>query len=278
MNKRIMVTVGPSSISREVVEFADSLALKNNAELFVLHVQERSPYVVETGEVFKKFMETITLKTPSHEILSPVGYPSQQIVDEANRYNVDLIVMAAHSHTLIGELLLGGITKYVMHHCKCPVFVYKKPEQAFENKIVVPIDFTEVNRKVVAIADDYAMDFGGDLAFVHVDPDEGYYGAWTAHSYGVVVPEESMYKKPDLEAVTAKLKEYLDGLQIKSKYEYKVFSGSANAKILEYQEQLDAKLIMLASHSHTALGRLLIGGTTDKLLNKGGCSLYVYKE
>jgi nucleotide-binding universal stress UspA family protein len=55
------------------------------------------------------------------------GYPSQTIIDMAREYSADLIVMGAHHHTRVGEFVLGGTTRQVLHISELPVFVVKIP-------------------------------------------------------------------------------------------------------------------------------------------------------
>lgn len=276
MSKRILVTVGPSAISKEVVEFADRLAIKDNTELFVLHVREKGPYIEESEEIFKKFMSVITIKTPNFQLLSPEGIPQDKIIEEANRYNVDLIVMAAHSHNSINEFFLGSVSKYVLHHSKCPVYLYKK-NVGLNNTILVPVDFSESCDAVIQIADEYAEKMKASLDFIHVVADIDYYSGWTAHAYGVVAPVESTPAPIDFATTEKKLERYISEKNLKSKYNLKVELGTIYERILEHQQIIGAKLIMVAAHSKSFADRLLYGGNSDRLLQQGNCSLFVYR-
>ena len=86
----------------------------------------------------------------------------------------DLIIMAAHSHTVLDRYFLGSNTDYVVHHCHCPVYVHKQHTGTFSNKIIVPLDYTEVNKPVVKYADDWAQRTGAELYFIHVEPELEY--------------------------------------------------------------------------------------------------------
>jgi len=56
------------------------------------------------------------------------GYPSQVIMDVADEYAVDLIVMGSHHHTRVGEVILGSTTRKILHTAEQPVFVVKIPK------------------------------------------------------------------------------------------------------------------------------------------------------
>lgn len=60
------------------------------------------------------------------------GYPSRVILDAAEKYSADLIVMGAHRHTIVGEVMLGSTTRKVLHNADRPVFVVKIPKGSSE--------------------------------------------------------------------------------------------------------------------------------------------------
>ena len=39
-----------------------------------------------------------------------------------------------------------------------------------------------------------------------------------------------------------------------------------------------AGTLLMAAHSHTLAGRLLLGSNTDHLLHNGHCSMYIFKD
>ena len=56
-----------------------------------------------------------------------------------------------------------------------------------------------------------------------------------------------------------------------------LFGNSSYSRILEYQKEVQAGLLMLAGHDHTVAGRLFLGGNTDYLLHHIDVPMYVYK-
>lgn len=65
-----------------------------------------------------------TLKI-STEIIE--GSPGQVIVDEAERWKADLIVMGSRGLGAWNRLLLGSVSSAVVHHAKCSVEIVRKP-------------------------------------------------------------------------------------------------------------------------------------------------------
>jgi nucleotide-binding universal stress UspA family protein len=56
------------------------------------------------------------------------GAPRQAIVEEAERWGADLIVMGSRGLGAWNRLLLGSVSSAVVHHAKCSVEIVRKPE------------------------------------------------------------------------------------------------------------------------------------------------------
>ena len=61
-------------------------------------------------------------------ILVEEGLPAQIILSAAQKYNVDLIIMGSHRHSVIGDALLGTTTNKVLHSATQPVLVVRIPD------------------------------------------------------------------------------------------------------------------------------------------------------
>ena len=49
--------------------------------------------------------------------------PGPAICELADRWNADVIVVGSHGRKGLGELFLGSVSNYVVHHAPCSVFV-----------------------------------------------------------------------------------------------------------------------------------------------------------
>ena len=64
------------------------------------------------------------------EFSQPAGDPPQMICNTAKSWAADLIVIGSHGRRGLGELLLGSVSNYVMHHAQCSVLVvHRSPEE-----------------------------------------------------------------------------------------------------------------------------------------------------
>lgn len=72
-----------------------------------------------------------TLKV-STEIVQ--GSPRQVIVDKAEKWHADLIVMGSRGLGAWNRLLLGSVSSAVVHHAKCSVEIVRRPEATDPNE------------------------------------------------------------------------------------------------------------------------------------------------
>jgi nucleotide-binding universal stress UspA family protein len=56
------------------------------------------------------------------------GKPTAKIVEEAENWPADLIVMGPHARNVVGEILLGSVAQGVLYKAPCPVMVLKPRE------------------------------------------------------------------------------------------------------------------------------------------------------
>ncbi len=87
-------------------------------------IREAAKVVIESALLKLKTGEDKTLKV-SGEIIQ--GPPRQVIVEEAEHWGADLIVMGSRGLGTWNRLLLGSVSNSVVHHAKCSVEVVRKP-------------------------------------------------------------------------------------------------------------------------------------------------------
>ena len=56
------------------------------------------------------------------------GSPKEAIVEEAEQWGADLIVMGSHGYGFWQRALLGSVSESVVHHAPCSVLVVPRPD------------------------------------------------------------------------------------------------------------------------------------------------------
>ncbi len=109
----------------------------------------------------------ITAGTPT-EFVQTTGSPGRQICNHAKSQNVDLIMVGSHGRKGLGELLMGSVSSYVMHHAPCSVLVVhaKGNATAEDDTDEIPLAFVRDNVELFLETRGNDADVQADLALL----------------------------------------------------------------------------------------------------------------
>ena len=93
-------------------------------EVMEKSMRQAAETVTDSAVLKLKKTEDKTLEITSKIVSGP---PSQAIVDEAESWGADLIVMGSRGQGVWSRLLLGSVSSAVVHHAKCSVEIVRKP-------------------------------------------------------------------------------------------------------------------------------------------------------
>lgn len=138
MYRKILVGYDGSAAGRKAFEAALDLAAKDGAELYVLSVV-RPPEVgddVETEAVIENSRQyhrrmlaelkaQVAAKAVKTHFEVAVGHPAEQIIYDADRHGVDLVVVGGRGRSKFVRLLLGSVSKQVVQYAERPVLVVR---------------------------------------------------------------------------------------------------------------------------------------------------------
>jgi nucleotide-binding universal stress UspA family protein len=138
MIKKILLAYDGSEPAKKALDTALDLALKYQAELYVLTVAQPPDFSedVETEAIIENS------RNYHQRILAPVrhavgasgvktvfevavGHAAQQIIYHADRYHVDLIVLGHRGKSMFRRLLLGSVSKQVVQYADRTVMVVR---------------------------------------------------------------------------------------------------------------------------------------------------------
>ncbi len=88
-------------------------------------VRKAAQTVMDNALLKLSTIEDKTLKLSSEIIQGP---PRQVIVEEAERWGADLILMGSRGLGAWNRLLLGSVSTAVVHHAKCSVEIVRMPQ------------------------------------------------------------------------------------------------------------------------------------------------------
>ena len=146
--QRILVPIDFSEHSKKTVLYATRFASRCNATVQLLHVFEIPDYAAnpyghrsqtcdqlrtavdvaeqDARENLTAFENQLLNAGVKVEAYVRVGYAFDEIVQMANHFDVDLIIVGSHGYTGITRLLIGSTAQRVVERAPCPVLVVKE--------------------------------------------------------------------------------------------------------------------------------------------------------
>ena len=138
MYRKILVGYDGSDAGKKAFETALELAATHGAELYVLSVS-RPPEIgsdVETEAVIENsqryHQELLAELKPAVEARGvkahfevAVGHPAEQIIYDADRREVDLVIVGDRGRSKFSRWLLGSVSKQVVQYAGRPVMVVR---------------------------------------------------------------------------------------------------------------------------------------------------------
>lgn len=120
MGKRVLVAWKNSKEAIRAVR--ESLAFLAEAEeVHVFTDMSQIDHVSGTG--IGRYLSLHGIHAEVHGDIDPNGRIGEQIMNRAETFECDLIVMGAYGRSRWREMLFGGVTEYMLHHLDRPVLV-----------------------------------------------------------------------------------------------------------------------------------------------------------
>ncbi|MGB9716224.1 MAG: universal stress protein [Thermodesulfovibrionales bacterium] len=149
MISKILVPTDSSATAIKAVEYASDLAKQIGAHLVLLSVIDRSLFVTKSvpsmaapthlvepvedylresaGDYLEEAERVCKKKGIQSKMVIRSGHPVEEIIKEAEKSKVDLIVIGSHGRSALKAVLLGSVTFGVIHKdTKIPVLVVKR--------------------------------------------------------------------------------------------------------------------------------------------------------
>jgi universal stress protein A len=127
--KKILVTMDCSAVDDVIVEHVAALAQQNGSQVFLLHVvhshtldQERVLH--EQARVcLESRCEALKAKGIEATMVIRSGEPAAEILNEIEEKDYDLVAMATHGHSFVGDVLWGSVSRTLKHSISTPLLL-----------------------------------------------------------------------------------------------------------------------------------------------------------
>ena len=151
---KIVLAIDGSEFSKSAVTELAKLPLPNDCEVSVINVYEHPAMltpelITTTGFIENYYQEFIStaqkigekiisetvkvLKDKNHSlnITTAVvsGVPIREILEKAESFDADLIVVGSQGQGAFSRFLLGSVSQYLATHAKCSVMIVKEKDE-----------------------------------------------------------------------------------------------------------------------------------------------------
>ena len=146
---KILCPTDYSKTSDKAVRYAIELGRKVDAHVRFLHIMQPENIAEKTAysygvtkkaanydavsDEFRQLMMDEKKKGLSADILILRGNPCDSIIEQANTWGADLVIMGSHGRTGLTRLLMGSVAEAVFHSLDIPVLLVK--QQAAEKAV-----------------------------------------------------------------------------------------------------------------------------------------------
>lgn len=238
------------------------------AQWFVDYVKEQHASAEKDVAELEKLFSGAAAKV-THRIMK--GRVGASLVETADEYEADLIVLGARGHSQVGRILLGSISDYVATHAHCSVLVVRRLEQPNgDGQLRIAIGYDETAPSLAAIEEFAGVKWGANS---------------TVHLVSVIptLPafNNEFFPTVDVQSqVTRAIGKAASELQdsCKKVCTQIVEKGHIGEGIVEFAEQNLCDLIVVGETPRKAMGRILMGSVSRYVLRHAPCSVWITRN
>ena len=127
--KRILVAMDCSPVDDVIIEHITALAIQSSAKIFLIHVVH-SHTLDQDRELRKQAeaclesrCEMLMSRGIETHIVIRSGEPDKELLAEIESKDYDLVAMATHGHSFVGDFLYGSVSRTLKHRISVPLLL-----------------------------------------------------------------------------------------------------------------------------------------------------------
>ena len=201
------------------------------------------------------------------------GHAANGIVKEAEKREPHLLVLGSRGFHDIQGYFMGSVSRKVLHHAPCPVFIVKDPIQA-PAQVVLAVDGSTASTHAVNFLKSWVAPDVGSVHVLSVVPQARRALGSSARVKPYTKALTAAFQKQAQEAMArARL------LLLKKKFELtsEVVPGNPRETILDCLVNHEASLAVLGAKGLTGPERFQMGSVSEWVAAYSGCSMLVVR-
>ncbi len=230
-------------------------------------------------EIAATARDTLARRWPGAEVSVLDGQAAEVILAEARRLDADVVVLGSRGKSRLGRLLLGHVSRRVVHDARCAVLVVRGRPPAF-TRIVLGLDGSPHARRALAMVGTLSAPAHGSVTLV------GVVEPFRPPSVGALPGSVRTAIAAEIRAVGARkaaetsklLRTAADELETAGwSTRTVVRAGVPLTELLRASRTGAAHLLVVGARGIGAIERLLLGSVADGVLNQSPVSVLIVR-
>jgi len=204
------------------------------------------------------------------------GDAVERILDRAQRYDADLIVVGTHSRKGVMRLILGSTAAEIVRRAPCSVLV-ARPSPAV-GPLLVGSDIGGATPRVLSVARDVGQRFGRAVRVLHtleLGLSDLAIVVTAVFSGTVPVPVSGDEAKALEQLADAALRAETTAAGLDAEIE--VTEGAPTSRLAARARELGASLIVVGTHGRRGAARAALGSVAESIVKEAPCSVLVVR-
>jgi nucleotide-binding universal stress UspA family protein len=204
------------------------------------------------------------------------GFPADAVIEEAQRFEADLIIAGSRGHGPLATLLLGSVSAALVDGAPCPVLVARRPSV---RRAIVAIDGSPAASRALELAVQSHLLDDAEVAVVGVIKPPTFWYAGVAPAAHLRLAEEQAEMHEQLAAYHRHHAELADARLGRAGIRSRVVvpAGDPASEILRLGREAETDLIVLGSRGHTGVSRIVLGSVARNVLLHADASVLVVR-
>lgn len=272
--KTILVPTDFSKHAEYALKVAAQVAKKNNGKVILLHMLELQQSGNDAITTAHEIPELMFFKNAAVnkldelvdspylegiEVASIVQFHMafNGIIENAEKHNVDLIVMGSHGASGFQEMFIGSNAEKVVRNSSIPVLIIKKDEEDFKaNNLVFASDFSDEIKVPFAKVIEFAKSFDSHIKLVNITTPNNF------------TPSRVAEKR---------MKEFISEFNF-SNYSTHIYNDiNVEKGILHFAKDSNSDVIGMCTHGRKGLAHFFNGSISEDLVNHSKRPVVTFK-
>lgn len=282
---RVLLATDGTEAARAAEDFLRELVLPAGSAVEALTVLDapewRVPASLAGAE--QEWADRITreaqarLQAPGVQLSRAVrrGATAEQIIDAADEFHADLIVLGSHGRSGLERFLLGSVAEKVARFARQPVLVARRPGRVLR-KVLVALDGSDHAGRALRMAARMPFPAEAEVTLCHVM--RPYYAPlgpeYIPEMDRLLLEVQECQRKDAVKLLDAAGDDMLRWRKPATKV---LLEGDPADQVLRLGAEQQADLIVLGAKGVSGFEALLVGSVADRVLKHAHCSVLLVR-